>query len=374
MLPFAEIAKTAADQLDFVREQLHAYARAESPTRDLDALAACAELVVAGHADTGGRTRRVPSANGDHLVTAWGPENGEHLLLVGHYDTVWPIGRLPYVDDGERIAGPGVYDMKSGLVVIEAALKTLALLGIPLTRQIRLAVIADEEIGSPTGRAVVEAELEGAVAVLGFESPHPGGVLKSGRRGSTRVRLNVEGREAHAALDPDKGVSAIDELVDQLAAVRRLIPADGTTLANVGTIAGGGRANVIAGSAHAELGLRFTTLEAEQRVLGALEALKPVREGANVTVERLSHRPAWSPPEPNPLLDKVIAIGAELGQEIGGKPAAGAGDTNLTGAAGVPTLDGFGPHGQGAHAPDESVVVASIPGRIALVAALLVSL
>jgi glutamate carboxypeptidase len=374
VLPFAEIAKTAADQLDFARAQLRAYARAESPTRELDALAACAELVQAGHAATGGRTRRVPSANGDHLVTTWGPDVGDHLLLIGHYDTVWPIGRLPYVEDGDTIAGPGVYDMKSGLVVIEAALKTLAALGIPLARQTRLVVVADEEIGSPTGRAVVEEELAGAVAVLGFESPHPGGVLKSGRRGSTRVRLTVDGREAHAALDPDKGVSAIDELVDQLVAVRQLIPDDGTTLANVGTIAGGGRANVIAGTAAAELGLRFPTLEAEQRVLTALEALQPVRAGANVTVERLSHRPAWSPPEPNDLLERVIAIGAHLGQELGGKPAAGAGDTNLTGAAGVPTLDGFGPHGQGAHAPDESIVFSTMTDRIALTAALLASL
>jgi glutamate carboxypeptidase len=370
----ADLTRTAAEFLEFARTRLRAYASAESPSGDTEALAACADLIAAGHQEVGGRVERVPGPAGDHLVTTWGPSDGPHLLLIGHYDTVWPVGRLatmPYVDDGERIAGPGVFDMKGGLVVIEAALRTLARLGLSPVRQVRLVVVADEEVGSPDSRKLIERHADGAVAALGFESPHPRGVLKTGRRGSSRIRIQVTGREAHAAIDPGKGVSAIDELLDQLVAMRKVIPNDGTTLANIGKVQGGTRSNVVAGEAYAEIGLRFTDPVVERDVLGRLLALEPERDGAKVEVTLLSNRPAWAAPDPNPLLDHVIATGAKLGQQLSGRTAPGAGDTNLTGSLGVPTLDGFGPLGRGAHAADESIIVASLVDRIALVAALL---
>src|SRR5690606_21081312 len=143
--------------------------------------------------------------------------------------------------------------------------------------------------------------------------------LKTGRRGSTRVRVRVTGREAHAAIDPGKGVSAIDELLDQLAAIRAAVPSDGSTLLNIGRLQGGTRANVVAGEAMAELGLRFTEPDVEREVLGGLRRLAPVREGAKVEVDLLSHRPAWAAPEPNPLLELVAATGAHLGQEVTGR-------------------------------------------------------
>lgn len=369
-----ELTSAAGELLDFMRDRLRSYADAESPSGSADALAACADLIVAGHTEIGGRVERVPGPAGDHLVTTWGPDDGPHLLLIGHYDTVWPVGQLasmPYVDDGERIAGPGVFDMKGGLVVIEAALRVLAGLGRSPVRQVRLVVIADEEIGSPDGRRVVEQHAVGAVAALGFESPHPRGVLKTGRRGSTRVRLTVTGREAHAAIDPGKGVSAIDELLDQLVAVRSVVPDDGSTLLNIGRIEGGSRSNVVAGRAVAELGMRFTNGDVERVVLDKVLGMRPVRVGAEIDVELLSNRPAWAEPTPNPLLDKVIAAGERVGQTISGRTAPGAGDTNLTGAAGVPTLDGFGPLGRGAHSIEESIIVRSLVDRTALLAALL---
>ncbi|REF35647.1 M20/M25/M40 family metallo-hydrolase [Thermasporomyces composti] len=375
-LPYADLAAAAAEQLPFARERLRTYVLAESPSGDAAALAACADLILRGHREVGGRTERVPGPAGDHLVTRWGPDDGEHLMLLGHYDTVWPVGqlaRMPYADDGTRISGPGTYDMKGGLVVIEAALRTLAALDIPLARQVRAVVVADEEVGSPDGGRVVREHLVGARAVLGFEPPHRRGILKTGRMGSTRVRLDVTGREAHAALDPTRGVSAIDELLDQLAAIRALVPDDGTTLLNIGRIAGGTRTNVVAGHAEAELGLRFTDLDVERAVLAKIRALAPVRQDATVSVQLLSNRPAWTAPDPNPLLDSVVAIAERLGQRLGGRPATGAGDTNFTGAAGVPTLDGFGPDGAGAHAVHESILVSSLVDRTALLAAILAS-
>jgi glutamate carboxypeptidase len=367
----ASLRRAAGELLPFARERLREYALAESPSGDAGALARCAALIEAGHREAGGRVRR---ENG-HLVTDFGPADGPHLLLMGHYDTVWPIGRLasmPYTDDGTTIAGPGTYDMKGGLVAVEMALRALAAAGTAPARPVRLVAVCDEEVGSPAGRAVIERHLNGAVAVLGLESPHPDGALKTARRGSTRILLTVHGREAHAALDPDKGISAIDELFDQVAAVRAAVPGDGTTLFNVGRIEGGTRANVIAGTASAEIGLRFTSAEAESQVLDALAGAEPRRPGAVVEATVLSSRPTWPERADDPLLAEVARIGALLDQRITGRPAAGAGDTNLPGSLGLPTLDGLGPRGRGAHAADESIEVAALAERAALLAGLMV--
>jgi len=370
------ITAAMPEQLEYGRARLRAYAMAESPSGDLDALAECAELVAAGHAATGGRVRRVPSPYGEHLVTAWGPDRPGHLLIVGHYDTVWPVGRLaamPYTDDGTLITGPGVFDMKGGLVALEMALRALDAAGVRAPAPVRAVVVADEEIGSPSGGAVLEAELAGAAGVIGLESPHPDGACKSARRGSTRVALRTRGREAHAALDPGRGVSAVDELLDQLARVRAAVPGDGTTLCNIGRIAGGRRANVVAGEAEAEIGLRFTSAAAESRMRAALDGLTPVRSGASVEAEILTSRPTWPEDPANPLLAHLRKVGAALGQDVRGRPAAGAGDTNLPGARGVPTLDGLGPRGRGAHAADERILVESLGERAVLLAGLLAS-
>ena len=369
----AALTEAAGRLLPLGRERLRAYARAESPSGDASALARCAGLIRTGHTEAGGTVTR----EGGHLITRFGPADGSHLLLIGHYDTVWPVGRLrsmPYTDDGTTITGPGTYDMKAGLVAVEMAVRALRSAGAEPARQVRLVVVADEEIGSPSGRAVVERNLDGAVAVLGLESPHPDGALKTARRGSTRVLLRVRGREAHAALDPEKGVSAIDELIDQIALARAAVPHDGTTLFNVGRIGGGTLANVIAGEAEAEIGLRFTSASAERRVLDALTRATPNRPGAVVEATVLSARPTWPETGPNEtLLERLATIGARLGQNITGRPAAGAGDTNLPGSLGMPTLDGLGPQGRGAHASDEAVQVRSLGERAALLAAVMAS-
>ncbi|GAB3981063.1 M20 family metallopeptidase [Actinoallomurus acanthiterrae] len=358
--------------LGFGRDRLREYALAESPSGDTAALARCAALIGAGHREAGGTVAR----DGEHLVSRFGPQDGPHLLLVGHYDTVWPVGRLatmPYTDDGTTITGPGTYDMKGGLVAVEMALRALSAAGAAPAGQVRLVVVADEEVGSPTGRAVVERHLDGATAVLGLESPHPDGALKNARRGSVRVRLGVRGHEAHAALDPGRGVSAVDELIDQIATVRGAVPDDGTTLFNVGRIEGGRRANVVAGEASAEIGLRFAAAAAERTVLDAFADLRPVRPGAAVEATVLSARPTWPERSPDPLLDHVARIGGLLGQDVTGRPAAGAGDTNLPGSLGLPTLDGFGPRGRGAHAADEAIRVTGLAERAALLAGIMAS-
>jgi glutamate carboxypeptidase len=366
----------AAALADDAMARLVTYARHETPTGDAAALDTLADVLEERYRELGARTERVAQETGDHLVARWGEGDAPHVLLLGHHDTVWPSGTLesmPVAEEDGVLHGPGVYDMKGGLVVAELAFEVLRQCGVAPERPVRLVVVADEEVGSPTARPLVEEQMAGAVAVLGLESPHPGGPLKSARLGSTRVRIEVTGRAAHAALDPESGVSAVDELMDQLFAVREIMAAEPTVLCNVGTVGGGGRTNVVPDRAAADIGLRFTDTATQERVLAALGRLTAVRAGAEVVVQTLTSRPAWSDPD-DALLARVAEAGAAVGQEITGRPAAGGADTNTAGAAGIPTLDGFGPLGGGAHAPDERIETASLPARAALLASVLTTL
>jgi glutamate carboxypeptidase len=357
-------------------ERLREYVGTETPTGDAAALNAFADRLTTRYTELGGTVRRIPAPTGDHLVADFpgrGPQAAAApLLFLAHHDTVWPAGQLrdamPWREADGIIHGPGVFDMKGGLVVLETALEQVA---DREHRPLRVVVVADEEIGSPSAREAVTAEAAGVYAAFGFEPPHPNGDLKTSRWGSTRVRIEVTGREAHAALDPSGGVSAIDELVDQLIAVRRIVADHDHVLCNVGTITGGGRTNVVPGSAAADIGFRFVDPAVEEAVLQAVTALRPVRD-ALLQVRVLSNRPAWQPsPATDELLAKVAAAARSVGQEIGGKAASGAADTNLTGWLGIPTLDGLGPLGKGAHAVHEQIVAATLAERAALVAAII---
>jgi glutamate carboxypeptidase len=361
-------------------DRLREYVSDETPTGAVDALNAFADRLVLRYGELGGTARRVPAPTGDHVVADFpgvGPRAGDApLLFLAHHDTVWPVGQLqdamPWREQDGVIHGPGVFDMKGGLVVLETALEQVADLD---HRPVRVVVVADEEVGSPSARELVTAESKGVVAALGLEPPHPNGDLKTSRRGSSRVRIEVTGREAHAALDPASGVSAIDELVDQLVAVRALVSEYDDVLCNVGTITGGGRTNVVPGQASADLGFRFVDPETERAVLEAVTGLEPLRPGAVLEVSVLSNRPAWQPSEAvSQLLSAVATAGRSIGQRVGGAAATGAADTNLTGWLGVPTLDGLGPLGKGAHAVHEQVIAASLAERAALVAAIITSI
>jgi glutamate carboxypeptidase len=361
-------------------DRLREYVGHETPTGDAKALNAFADRLVARYGELGGTARRVPVPTGDHVVADF-PGRGRRaeeapLLFLGHHDTVWPVGHLrdamPWREQDGVIRGPGVFDMKGGLVVLETALEQVAGLD---HRPVRVVVVADEEIGSPSARDLVTAESAGAFAAFGLEPPHPNGDLKTSRWGSTRVRIEVTGREAHAALDPGSGVSAIDELVDQLIFVRAVVSRYDDVLCNVGAITGGGRTNVVPGSAAADIGFRFVDPETERAVLDAVTGLEPVRADARLQVRVMSNRPAWQPsPATKELLGTVIVAGRSVGQEVDGAAASGAADTNLTGWLGIPTLDGLGPVGQGAHAVHEQVIAASLAERADLVAAIITSL
>lgn len=367
----------ADDVFRRARERLERLVRVESPTFDRESSETIAGMLAGWWRGLGADIRLVRTEAGTSLVADL-PGRGRPVLLVGHSDTVWPRGTLeaemPLRADGDVLRGPGVYDMKSGLVTMLAAVEATS--GAE-RRSVRVVVVADEEVGSPTTTPLLREVSAGVSAVLGFESPHRDGALKVGRRGSTRVRVRVTGRAAHAALDPETGISAIDELVDQLGVVRDIttdpaLPSE--VLCNVGAISGGARANVVPAHAEAEIGLRFVDGDAQDRVLGALRALAPVRAGAIVDVDVLSHRAAWTASDGDRAVARDLArAAARRGQTLDARPAAGAGDTNSLGSWGLSTVDGLGPRGGGAHAVSEHILLSSLGERVALLAEFLVA-
>ncbi|MPY38364.1 M20 family metallopeptidase [Streptomyces adustus] len=370
---------------DSVLERWERLVSLETPSADPGRAAVFGKDLAAGLAATADRIGHPSGPGGDHLVAYWngrgtpddGPGTG-HTLLVAHSDTVFEAGtiaRRPFTlaKDGDTVTGPGVFDMKGSLVAVELAMDLLSRTGAAPRRPVRLVVVNDEEIGSPDGSRLVARHAEGAHAVLGLEPPLPGGALKIGRRGVARVRLSVRGVGAHAGLDAALGVSAIDELVDQLASLRATAASLPDAALNVGTITGGTRANVVADHAEAEIGLRYATPETEQALLGALLTPTPVRERAVLSARTLSHRPAWAMDPANPLAAELVALAGTWGLKLPLGSSGGAGDTNLTGALGIPTVDGLGPAGAGAHGEDEHASLSSLLERAALIAAFLES-
>jgi glutamate carboxypeptidase len=294
-----------------------------------------------------------------------GPSDGQPVLILCHYDTVWPAGTAaerPARLAGGMVHGPGVFDMRGGIVAVLAALEE------PVERPVHILLTPDEETGSTGSREAIVSAAREADLVLVPEPPMPGGGLKTARKGWASYVLHVEGRAAHAGLEPEAGASAVDELVDQLLAARALArPERGTTI-NAGVIAGGTAANVVAGAARAELDVRATTVAEQERVHAGLERLAATRPGTAVALETRVMRP---PMERTAAIAAAFArareTAAELGLELGEGAAGGASDGNLVAPLGVPVLDGLGPEGAGAHALDERVSVASLVERTALI-------
>jgi len=327
---------------------------------------------------------RVPahSPGIDNLVlTVPGRERGlPHVAVLCHYDTVWPRGtlpRMPFRVDAAGIArGPGCFDMKGGLVLLHHALRELYVAGVPARRDIVVVFDCDEELGSGSSRELIATVGRDAVAALVLESPLPGGALKTVRKGTASYRVDVVGRAAHAGVEPERGISAVVELARQILAIDALNdPAAGTTV-NVGVVEGGSRINVVPASASARINIRVATGEEARRIDAAIKSLEPSVPGATLTVTTGPGRPPMvRTPESVRLFERARAIAARAGLPDLGQGATGGGsDGSLIAAQGVPTLDGLGPEGGGAHADDEHVVVASMPRRAALLAGLLADL
>ncbi len=368
------------DQRPDMTAFLAALVEAESPSDSPPHVTAAGNLLSRRAAGLGARVDRVACGTAAGAVRArfdGADPSAEPIVLVGHVDTVWPLGTLkasPFRLEGDVARGPGVFDMKAGLVQGLCALAALRALGRIPRRPVVLLATADEELGSRQSRTAVEAEARGAAAVLVLE-PAAGerGALKTARKGVGLYRVGVTGRAAHAGLDPGKGVSALEELARVILACHALIDLARGTTVNVGVASGGTRPNVIAAEARAEVDVRVSDHAESERVEAAIRGLRPAHPDARLEVSGGLNRP---PMERNGATARLLALAqsaaASLGLPDPGEASVGGGsDGNFTSALGVPTLDGLGAVGDGAHAVHEFVRVDRMLERAALLARLI---
>ena len=373
------LVKFFREHRDQMLDDLRAFVEWETPSTDKDLLDGFSRFL-ADYAVSaaGGRAEIVPAAvSGDHVLIRWGEEDGTSpLMLLGHYDTVWSAGTLeamPFgVEDGVA-TGPGVFDMKCGLVQGFWAVRALhEVLGVD--RPLVFLCNSDEEIGSPNSRALIEREALQADTVLVLE-PSLNGALKTARKGVGRYRIRVTGRPSHAGLDPEGGISAIEEMARLILELHgHTNPETGTTV-NVGVVSGGTRYNVIAAEAIAEVDVRAVTRAEADRMVEVVSSLQTRHPEATIEIEGGI---IWPPMERtekiSELFDHARRLAAEISFELHEGLAGGASDGCLCADLGVPVLDGLGAVGGGAHATDEHVEVASIPLRAALVTRLMETL
>lgn len=361
-------------------ECIKGFVELESPSRDkvlCDALTEHIAQVVTEL--TGSKCSRLANENyGMQVRCEWG-QGEEQILVLAHCDTVFAQGTLqknPFRVKEGRAYGPGVFDMKGGLVQGIFALKALSELQIPVKKKIVLLVTTDEEIGSPSSRKIIEEEARKSKYALVLEcSTAPYGPAKTMRKGVGHFDITVTGKAAHSGVDFQKGINAINELAAQVLYLKDLTNLEEGTTINVGTISGGTATNVVPAEAVASVDLRVTTLQAAEAVVPKILDLQPVFPGTAITVHGALNRPPFEHTAEVEALYRVAKslagkyIGFALEEEFSG----GGSDGNFT-ARFIPTLDGIGAVGDGAHTNEEYILVDELPKRSALIALLLAAL
>lgn len=363
----------AARRAEMVAD-LVAYTEWETPSDDPVLLAKGLAHLEAWVADRLGapvrRTQHEAAAHGDVVVLDHDGV-GARLTLLAHYDTVWGAGTLdawPVRVDGDVVSGPGVFDMKAGLVQAVWAIRALRAAGVAHP-PLRLVLTGDEEIGSPFSRPIIEAACADAAAVLVFEASADGGAVKTARKGVGLFDVHVRGVESHAGLDPTAGASAIDEVARAVRVLHAATDlAEGTTV-NVGVLRGGTRANVVAGSAEASIDVRVPSPAAQDRIDALLAGLHAHDPRAAITVTGGWNRPAMERNAPIAAMYALAhASAAQLGVDLPETAVGGASDGNFAAALGLPVLDGLGAVGGGAHARHEHVSIDGMVERAAVAA------
>ena len=385
------LLRTVTARRDEMVLMLREFVESESPSNDRAALDGLANRIAAVAREMGAKIQVFPQRNtGNHLlaefsvspgsqsVTRTGKKTGR-ILLLGHMDTVWEQGTLahmPFRLRNGRAYGPGVFDMKAGIVMAFFALRTLQELGIPVRKQIALLLNSDEEIGSPSSRPITEREARGSDAVLVLEPPHGAhGSLKTARKGVGDFLLRVEGRAAHAGIEPEKGASAIVELSRQVLILDKLASSVKGATISAGTIRGGTRSNVIPAEAEARIDVRVVRARDQQRIDKRLHALRSIDRRTKLLLSGGFNRPPMErTPATAALFERARVLAKPLGIALHETAVGGGSDGNFTSAKGVPTLDGLGAVGDGAHAVREHIVLRELPRRTALLAHLIASL
>ena len=352
-------------------DALQALVDAESPSSDPDACSACAAVADKIAVDVLGESaEHVSVEKNTHLRWRFGSPT--KVVLIGHLDTVWPVGTLerwPFRVDGDTATGPGCFDMKAGAVQLLFALGALGDLD-----GIAVVLTSDEEVGSPTARGVIEETVTGAGAVLVLE-PSAAGALKTQRKGVSRYRVEIAGRAAHAGLDPEKGINAAVELAHQILRIGELADPETGTTVTPSVLTAGTTSNTVPGRAWADVDVRALTVAEQERVHHEMSSLSPVLPAAEVRAVRHASVAPLEHQMSADLYKLAQDVASELGLPALDEAIVGGGsDGNFTASLGIPTLDGLGPVGDGAHAEGEWVSIQAMSERAALVAGLVARL
>jgi glutamate carboxypeptidase len=359
------------------------FVRCESFSYEKKAVDAFGAMVAREWKRRGAAVRVLKSKErGDNLrleIRASAARAAGQILVIGHIDTVYPVGtvaKMPFRVSGGRAWGPGTFDMKGGIVLALFAVDALRALRVPVRKDLVFLWTSDEEIGSEASRATIEAEARKSDAVLVLEpSFGPEGRLKTQRKGVGGVDLTVTGKSAHAGIDPEKGVNAVHELALQIERLMRLNDRKRGITVQTTVVEGGTVSNVVPETARAEVDIRFTRLVDGAKLERKIHSLKPALKGAQLAIVGGVNRPPLErTPEIATLFAKAQALAAEMGVKLGEAATGGGSDGNFTAAIGVPTLDGLGCVGDGAHSPHEHVVIRALAERAALIAGLLATL
>ncbi|RCK79308.1 MAG: carboxypeptidase G2 [Candidatus Ozemobacter sibiricus] len=340
-----------------------------SPTADSTAATMSGPTIDAAASPTVTPTVGSTTGQGDS------PLAGPRTLLLAHYDTVWPVGTLtqmPFTHDGDVIRGPGVADMKAGIVAGALAVAALTHLGRAPAGPVTFLVTSDEETGSTHSRPLIEELARQHDRVLVLEPAREDGALKVGRKGVGNYTVTFRGRSAHAGTEPERGASALRELAHFLFAAETLSAPDRGTTVNLTVARGGSATNVIAEEAVAALDVRVLAMVEAERVDRALRAYRPHDDRVSLTIDGGLNRPPFEPgPRHQPLFERCRTLGHALGLALEAAVVGGGSDGNFTAALGVPTLDGLGAVGGGCHARHEYIRLAASLDRVALLAAFL---
>jgi glutamate carboxypeptidase len=376
MQTYRDLTRAVAGRRPRMLEMIGELVGVESPTEDRQAVNRCVDLLETWIKASGGKSRRSKQRSaGDLLVGRFGPPRSalKPLLLLGHLDTVWPLGtlaRMPFRVRGGRAWGPGVLDMKAGVVMALSALETLA--G-QLTRPVVLLLNSDEETGSEHSRALTESLARGCGSVFVLE-PAQGlaGAYKTARKGVGNYRLLVQGVAAHSGVDFGQGHSAVLELGRQIERASAFTDLARGITVNAGVIGGGTRSNVVAAEAWAEFDVRIARAADAPRVDRRFRSLRAVDRGCTLEVTGGLNRPPMERTSGTvALFRRAATMAAGLGFQLQEAATGGGSDGNFTSALGIPTLDGMGAVGEGAHADHESILIEALVPRTALLAAMI---
>ncbi|MEZ4523695.1 MAG: M20 family metallopeptidase [Thermomicrobiales bacterium] len=375
-MSLSQLPQLADERLPKTLEVLRQIVEFESPSSEKAAVDRLVDFLEKEVSSRGAEVERVPQDEyGDLLIARWQGEGDKPLLVMTHIDTVWPLGtidRIPCAIDESEGRGPGIYDMKASVAMMLTALGILNESNL-FGRSITWLINTEEEVGSPASRQYIESLAQESATVLCLEPPvPPDDALKTQRKGVGMFTMTVTGKAAHAGADHQNGVSAIEELARQIQRLHSLTDYDIGTTVNVGVISGGSKRNVVAAEASALIDVRVETMAEADRIVPIVQSATAELDGATVTVSGELNRP---PMERSlhvvAAYERAVEIAASIGQEIHESSTGGGSDGNFTAALGVPTIDGLGCPGDGAHAETEHIQVEKVAPRTALIAALL---